>query len=132
MRTWTASSSAPPEAAWALLARPSDWPRWAPHVRGAWGLGAPEVQDGAVGAARLLGVVPVPARITGKRAGRAWTWRLGLGLVEMVHRVEPRPGGCEVAVDILAPAPLERAVAAAYWPVVQSALRRLARAAENG
>jgi hypothetical protein len=73
----------------------------------------------------------VPARITGKRAGRAWTWRLGLGLVEMVHRVEPRPGGCEVAVDVLAPAPLERAVAAAYGPVVQSALRRLARAAEG-
>jgi len=132
VHTWTASSAAPPEAAWALLARPADWSRWAPHVRGAWGLGAPEVQDGAVGAARLLGVVPVPARITGKRAGRAWTWRLGLGLVEMVHRVEPRPGGCEVAVDILAPAPLERAVAAAYGPVVQSALRRLARAAEDG
>jgi hypothetical protein len=47
MRTWTAASDATPEAAWALLARPRAWPEWAPHVRGAWGLGAPEVREGA-------------------------------------------------------------------------------------
>jgi hypothetical protein len=35
-------------------------------VRGAWGLGSPEVREGAFGFARLLGVIPVPARITAK------------------------------------------------------------------
>ena len=98
-------------------------------MRGAWGLGSPEVRAGAGGAARLFGALPVPARIVAKRPGRSWTWRVGL--VEMVHRVEPRAGGgCEVAVDLIAPAPLERAVAAAYGPVIAATLRRLARRAE--
>jgi ligand-binding SRPBCC domain-containing protein len=64
MRSWSADSSAPPSVAWALLSRPDAWPAWSPHVRGAWGLGDGEVRAGAHGAARLLGVVPVPARIT--------------------------------------------------------------------
>src|SRR4051812_4189792 len=68
MHSWSADSSAPPSAAWALLSRPEAWPAWSPHVRGAWGLGAGEVREGAHGAARLLGGVPVPARITAKSA----------------------------------------------------------------
>src|SRR5215212_7718919 len=99
MRTFTARSAAAPEAAWPLLARPARWPEWAPHLGGACGLGAPEVRAGALGAARLLGALPVPARIVAKRAGRSWTWRVGL--LEMVHRVEPVPGGgCDVAIDV--------------------------------
>jgi hypothetical protein len=130
MRTFAVTSSAPAEAAWRLLARPDDWATWAPHVRGAWGLGEPEVREGAVGAARLLGALPVPARIVSKRPGRSWTWRVGL--VEMVHRVDPRAGGCEVAVDLIAPPPLERALARVYGPVISATLRRLARRAEGG
>jgi hypothetical protein len=130
MATWSAESTATPAAAWALLARPGAWSTWAPHVRGAWGLGSPEVEVGAVGAARLLGVVPVPAKVTDKTPGRSWTWRVG-GLVEMVHRVEPRPGGCAVALDLRAPGPLEAALAASYGPVVRLLLGRLARAAER-
>ena len=129
MRTFSVNSAAPAAVAWRLLARPEEWPSWAPHVRGAWGLGAPEVSLGAVGAARLLGVLPVPARIVAKRPGRSWTWRIGV--VEMVHRIEPVATGCEVAVDLIAPPPLERAVAAAYGPVMTTALRRLARRAED-
>ena len=130
MRTYSATSAGPAEAAWRLLARPADWSQWAPHVRGAWGLGEPEVREGALGAARLLGAVPVPARIVAKRPGRSWTWRVGL--VEMVHRVEPRAdGGCEVAVDVIAPKPLERALSRAYGPVIAAALRRLALRAET-
>ena len=130
MRTFAATSSAPAEVAWRLLARPQDWSAWAPHVRGAWGLGEPEVREGARGAARLFGAVPIPARIVAKRPGRSWTWRVGV--VEMVHRVEPRARGCEVAVDLIAPAPVERALAAAYGPVISATLRRLARRAETG
>lgn len=67
MRTWTAESKASPGAAWTLLARPEAWSAWAPHVRGAWGLGEPEVRERALGAARLLGVVPIP-----KCSPRSW------------------------------------------------------------
>jgi hypothetical protein len=131
MRTYATHTAAPPEIAWRLLARPGEWARWSPHVRGAWGLGEPEVQAGELGAARLLGVLPVPARITDKRAGRTWVWRVGLGLVEMVHRVEPdSAGGATVGVDLIAPAPLERPLALAYGPLIELSLRRLARAAE--
>jgi Polyketide cyclase / dehydrase and lipid transport len=129
VRTWTATSTGSPAAAWPLLARPARWPEWAPHLGGAWGLGSPEVCTGAVGAARLFGAVPVPARIVAKRAGRSWTWRVGLGLVEMVHRVEPLEGGCVVAIDLNAPSALERTLALAYGPVIQGTLNRLARKA---
>src|SRR3954454_21916316 len=99
MRTWTADSEASPRAAWALLSHPRAWPAWAPHLRGAWGLGEPEIREGAGGAARLLGVMPVPAKITAK-AERSWTWRVGPAT--LVHRVEPRAAGCTVAIDLRA------------------------------
>ena len=66
MLTYEAACSAPARASVAVPARPALWPRWAPHLRGAWGLGDPEVELGARGAVRLLGVVPIPARIVAK------------------------------------------------------------------
>jgi hypothetical protein len=134
MRTYEAASTAPPEVAWALMARPGRWHEWAPQLRGAWGLGEPEVRAGSLGAARLLGALPLPARVTDKQPGRAWTWRLGLGVVELVHRVEPQGGegeGSVIAVDLLAPGPLEPVAAAVYGPVVSFTLERLAREAER-
>ncbi len=130
MLSYTAPSAADPSVAWDLVARPDRWSEWAPHLRGAWGLGRPEVKRGAVGAARLLGVVPVPARIVDKRAGRMWAWRVGPAV--LVHSVEPRRSGCEVAVDITAPAPVEALLRVSYGPVVALLVRRLARVAETG
>jgi len=130
MRTFAAETLAPPGVAWRLLARPGEWSRWSPHVPGAWGLGAPEVRAGATGAARLFGAVPVPARVTAKRDGRSWSWRVGPG-VDMIHRVEPAAGGgAIVMIELHAPAALERVLAAAYGPLIRLSLRRLARAAE--
>jgi Polyketide cyclase / dehydrase and lipid transport len=126
MRTWTARSHGSPDDAWALLARPEHWGDWAPHVRGAWGLGSPEVREGALGAARLFGVLPVPAKIV-EKTPRSWTWRVGPAT--MVHRVEPRPSGCTVAIDLRAPGPLEPVLAASYGPIIQLMLNRLARTA---
>jgi hypothetical protein len=129
VRSWSADSSAPPPVAWALLSRPEAWPAWSPHVRGAWGLGDGEVRKGAHGAARLLGVVPVPARITAS-SRRSWTWQVGL--VEMTHRVEAHgDGGCRVTIELRAPGLIERPVATAYGPVIALTLHRLARVAER-
>jgi polyketide cyclase/dehydrase/lipid transport protein len=130
MRSWSADSSAPPSVAWSLLSRPDAWPAWSPHVRGAWGLGDGEVRAGARGAARLFGVLPVPARITG-RSPRSWTWEVGL--VEMTHRVDAQPGGgSRVTIELRAPGPLEAPIALAYGPVIAYTLRRLARVAGMG
>ena len=74
-------------------------------------------------------MVPVPARITAKEAGRSWTW--SVGVVDLAHRVEPRGEGCVVAIDIEAPAALEPLVRATYGPVVGVLVRRLAAVAER-
>jgi hypothetical protein len=132
--TYEAESDAPPSAAWALMAEPARWSQWAPHLRGAWRLGSPEVEPGARGAARLLGVVPVPATVTGKSVAGVggtvswWSWRVGP--VELIHRVGPRAGGGSVVgVDMRAPAPIEAALRVSYGPVVQVLVRNLARVA---
>jgi hypothetical protein len=112
------------------MAEPAHWRRWAPHIRGAWRLGAPEVQVGRVGLVRLLGAPVIPARITRKRTGRLWAWKVGP--VELTHRVEPRRGGgSTVAVDIAAPGPVEAALAKTYGPLVQLLVWRLGRVAEK-
>jgi hypothetical protein len=131
VRTWSAYSEASPKAAWALMSRPRAWPAWPPHFQGAWGLGDGEVRNGAVGAARLLGVVPVPAVIVDKRPGRSWTWVTAPG-VKVVHRVEPRDGGCAVSASLSAPPVMERALAVALAPVFVLSLRRLARVCAEG
>ena len=130
MLRYEAVSSADPDAAWALLARPGRWHEWAPHIRGAWGLGAGEVRRGAVGAVRLLGAVPVPAHIVDVVPRSSWTWRVGPVLMD--HRVTPRPGGgCVVGIDITARAPLEAVLRASYGPVIGALTARLARVAER-
>jgi hypothetical protein len=132
VESWTAESSAPPAVAWELMSRPAEWPAWAPHMRGFWSsppLGDGQVEAGAWGAARVLGVVPVPVLVTDKRE-RAWTWQFGL--TRITHRIERRrPRGCRVAVDLEAPWPLESLLAAAWGPVFALSLRRLARVAAD-
>jgi hypothetical protein len=122
------ATAADPAELWALLARPDRWHEWAPHLRGAWGLAGAdgEVAPGHTGAVKLLGVVPVPVRITAKDPGRAWSWRVG-AVVDMDHRVED--GGRRVAIEIRAPRPLEVALAATYGPLVARLLERLSRSA---
>jgi Polyketide cyclase / dehydrase and lipid transport len=128
--TYESDCDASPERAWELLARPDRWSLWAPHIRGARGLGEPEVRRGARGAALLLGVVPVPARITRKSPGRSWSWRVG-GVV-LNHRVEPRAGGCTIAIDLQAAPPLEALLRLSYGPVVALLVKNLARVAASG
>lgn len=128
MLRYEATTTASPQVAWALLSQPRRWADWAPHVRGAWGLGDPEVVEGQTGAARLLGVVPVPARITEVRPGRSWTWVVGG--IRMVHAVDAGPGtGATVAVELHAAPPVELVLRGSYGPVVALLVRRLARVA---
>jgi hypothetical protein len=68
----------------------------------------------------VLGFVPLPVRILDVDPPRRWSWQVGP--ITMHHRVAPAPEGCEVALDIEAPAP----VADAYAPLVRVLLRRLA------
>ena len=87
MLSYEARSTASTAAAWALLARPARWTEWAPHVRGAWRLGRPEVREGALGFARLS--APCPFRrgsrprslaAPGPGAWPAYAWSTGSSL----------------------------------------------------
>lgn len=133
MLTYEARTIATPDEAWPLFAQPALWSSWAPHLRGAWGLGEPEVEPGNVGAVRLLGLLPIPAKILAKEPGRSWTWRVGpVTLVHRVHRDEtadPTAPTTVVAVDMTAPAPVEAALRVTYGPLVQLLVRNLARTA---
>ena len=73
---------------------------------------------------RLLGLVPVPATVTAKRPGRSWSWRVGA--VDMTHRVDPAAGGCDVVVELSAPAAVEALLRATYGPAVSLLVRNLA------
>jgi hypothetical protein len=127
MLSYEAQSTAPAARAWSLMAEPGRWSEWAPHIRGAWRLGSPEVQVGRRGLVRVLGAPLVPAKITRKRSGRMWAWKVGP--VELVHRVDPRPDGSVVAIDICAPAGIEAGLRATYGLLVGRLVRRLARVA---
>ena len=129
MLEYRRASRAQPAVAWRLLARPDLWERWAPHLRGAWRLGSPEVERGALGAAWVFGALPVPVRITAKEAGRAWRWHVGP--YSMEHRVEARPAGCDVVVEVSAAAPLERIFALSYGRAMPALLGRLAAESER-
>lgn len=124
MLRYASETTASPAEAWSLMARPGRWHEWAPQLRGAWGLSGPdgEVREGARGAARLLGVVPVPATVTEVVPGRSWAWRVGPLLLD--HRVEPTDGGCRVVTELHGGA-LEPALALSYGPVVAVLMRRL-------
>ena len=128
MLRYESPCAAAPAAVWPLLARPARWPEWAPHVRGAVGLGDPEVRAGALGAVLLLGVAPVPVRVTAVEPGRSWTWRAGL--VTVRHRVDPlEDGHSVVGIDLSAPGPLELGLRVTYGPVCRWATAALARRA---
>jgi hypothetical protein len=131
--SFAADSAAAPEVAWRLIAEPPAWPRWAPHIRGARGLGAPEVEPGRHGVA-FVGIgfggigVPVPVHIVGKAPGVSWAWQLGPARFR--HAVDPLPGGgCRVLVEVSAPAALEGALRFSYGPLIAVLVRNLARVA---
>ena len=132
MLSYEATSAAPPAEVWSLLAEPERWHEWSPHVRGAWGLGAPEVREGARGAARLLWAVPIPAVVTEVRPRSSWSWKVGP--VTLVHHVRPAATGTGsvVGTDLVASPALEALLRVSYGPWTGVLMQVLAKVAERG
>lgn len=127
MLSYTAASLSPPPSAWRLLAEPARWKRWAPHIRGAWGLGEVEVQPGRRGVVLLAPRIPVPVRIIAKQPGRWWEWQVGP--LQMRHAVHRERDGCRIEVTLRGPGPAELAAHAAYGPIIWLTVNNLARVA---
>jgi hypothetical protein len=122
--------AARPARLWELVARPDLWSRWSPYVRGAEGLGSPEVEQGARGKVVLRGGIRVPAEILEVSPGRSWSWQVG-GIV-VHHIVTPAPGGSRLVMSVEPNGTLWTPAALAYAPVVNLIARRVAQAAEEG
>lgn len=128
MLRYETATSAAPAAVWPLMARPDRWHEWAWHVRGAWGLGRPEVRAGALGAVRLVGGAFAPVRIVDVDPGRSWSWRAGPLVFR--HRVDPLGAtGSTVGIDIDGPGLLLAVARRTYGPVCRAATRSLAERA---
>lgn len=119
---------AAPERLWELVARPELWHRWSPYVRGAEGLGSPEVEQGARGKVVLRGGISLPAEVTEVTPGRSWSWQVG-GIV-VHHIVTATPSGSRLEMPVESEGRLWAPAALAYAPVVDLIARRIARVAE--
>lgn len=122
-----AASAAPQPTLWRLISRPARWHEWAPHIRGANGLGWPEVRVGAVGTVSLLGLVGVPARVTAVEPGRSWSWRVGP--FDLDHVAASGELGSRAVIVLRGRGPVGKALAGVYAPAVWALNRNLARVA---
>lgn len=129
MRTYAVDCAAPPERVWELMSRPERWREWSPYVRGAEGLGEPEVVGGSRGHLITRGGVRIAATITAVAPGESWSWRVGGVVVH--HRVRPAPGGSRIEHAVEGSVAPWSAVAFAYAPIVALIGRHLARVAER-
>ena len=129
MRVHAIETDAPPERVWALIARPERWGRWSPYVRGAMGLGSPEVVEGASGHVVLRGGVRLAARITEVVPNESWSWRVG-GL-HVRHSVRPAGTGSRIEHVVEGSSRPWSIAALAYAPIVGLIARNIARVAER-
>ncbi|MBA2953136.1 hypothetical protein GON03_02355 [Nocardioides sp. MAH-18] len=120
-----ASGSAHPDTVWRRFTSPSQWPSWAPQIRGV--TAAPSgLRTGGTG--RVLGPGPlaVDYEVVEVDAGlRSWSWdvMVGRARVRMHHHVLPTAeGGSRALMQVHGPAAVP---AQAYRPVARAALRRL-------
>ena len=123
----TVDTTAPATEVWSLLAEPRRWHEWSPYVAGAEGLGAPEVEAGAVGAVILRGGVRIGAEILEVVPGRSWTWRVK-GL-EVRHEVEATPRGARLTMTPQGSGPFWAPVALGYRLPTALIARNVARVA---
>lgn len=110
------------DVVWRILVDLEIWPQWGPTVARAeldgdtFGLGASGRVWTAVG-------VALPFVVTEFEPGQVWGWRVA-GVPATRHGVEPGAAGCRVWMSAPWWAP-------AYLPVLEIALRRIARIATD-
>ena len=95
----TVTSSAPPEAVWALWSDPASWSSWDPAVESVAFEG--HFGEGAAGRMVLTGGVEAPITIEIVEPGARFLDRLAMGdlVIEIDHVVVATDGGSEITVN---------------------------------
>jgi hypothetical protein len=122
-----------PESLWRLLATPTQWPRWAPHIRRATPRTAPAdlpLRSGDRVRIDGWGPVHVTAAITRVDPGSRWDFLVELPLghrTNASHEVVDGPPAVRLhmTLDGVAGRMAGDAVLAAYEPLARLSLRRL-------
>jgi hypothetical protein len=99
-------------------------------VRGAEGLGEPEVEAGAVGKVVLPGGVRIDAEILEVVPGRSWTWQVAGMRVR--HEVEPTPTGTRLSMTPDGSGPFWGPAALLYRLPTALIARNVTRVASRG
>ena len=117
MLTTARTMTAPPEAAWRVLADVDAWPQWGPTVRRAELTVPGSLRLGSRGKVWTPVGVALPFEITEFDDGHAWAWKVA-GVPATRHEVRPLAGGCRVSFGVPTWAP-------AYLAVCAVALKRI-------
>ena len=101
----TVTTSAPPEAVWALWSDPGTWATWDPAVEEARIDGA--FEEGAAGTMTLTGGIEVPVTLEKVEPGSRYLDQLSMGdlTIRIDHVVRPTDGGAEVTVSTVITGP---------------------------
>lgn len=137
--TVTAAGEASAERVWALLAHPSCWPAWAPHMAHV----SDPVDPGSPPSVhvgqhlRVHSIIPkvaVPVEVTEVEPGVSWTMqaRLPFGAIRSSHTVSRALDITTVSVQLrwTGPRAVGIALLAGYRPVAAWSVRRLLALAE--
>lgn len=101
----TVTTTAAPDAVWALWSDPATWPAWDPAVESVAFEGS--FGEGAAGTMVLAGGIEVPVTLEIVEPGRRYLDRLTMGdlVIEIDHVVVPHDDGAEVTVSTVITGP---------------------------
>ena len=101
----TVTTSATPDAVWALWSHPATWHTWDPAVESVAFEG--HFAEGAAGTMVLGGGIEVPVTLEIVEPGARYLDRLTMGdlVIEIDHVVAPHPDGAEVTVSTVITGP---------------------------
>lgn len=137
LRVTVPADGVDPATLWRLLSTPTEWPRWAPHIRRV----TTPADDGTLHVGERVridghGPLHVTAAITHVDPPGRWDFRVALPLghhLTAAHEVTASPTAVEVrmTLDGPLPSPVGQGLLFAYRPIAHLALRRLVVLAQS-
>ncbi len=127
----TVTTSAAPDAVWALWSHPASWHAWDPAVQSVAFEG--HFAEGAAGTMVLTGGIEVPVTLEIVEPGARYLDRLTMGelVIEIDHVVAPHEDGAEVTVSTVITGPGAEDIGPMVTADAPKAMEALTRLAEG-